>query len=277
MWFPLSLAAAVLYSSVWLLARLSKGIPSSMVTALQFVFGPLVLVSLIGTTPLPWSEPIWYWYLLVTFLGVPPLSIALNYASQRIEVTLINPLSGLSSLTAVLLPMLAFQQKLPLTGLIGIGIGTLGLLILYHAKWHVWKTPYPWIALCAVLMWGVNAAVVAETLSVFPHPILLVGISHSAIFLFALLSSLRHWRRVEWTESRIFLMLALMSVTFLQEFATNLSLSLAPASYAISVKRTSIIIASIASYFLLHERSIKLPRLVMSTCLVAAGVVMLLR
>lgn len=275
MWFLLSIIAAFFYASLWLFTRASKGIPSSVVTTLQFVIGPVLLLTC-WNTPFPWSEPIWYWYLLISFCIVPPFSLALNFASQRIEVTLIKPLSGLSSLSAVLLPVLLFHQTIAVTGILGVAIGTLGLLILYHAKWHVWKTPYPWIVLCTMLIFGVNAAIVSQTLQIFPHPILLCFISHTGIFLFAFVGSLKQWKKISWSRNQIVLMIVLSCVTLLQEFATNIALGLTHAGYVVSVKRTSIIIASMAGYFFFHERSIKLPRLLAATSLVVGGVVMLL-
>lgn len=276
MWFFLSIIAAFLYASLWLFACASKGMSSGVVTVLQFSLGPVVLLASMWHLHFPWHEPVWYAYLLISFFANPPLSWALNYASQRIEVSLIKPLSGLSSLSAALVPVLVFGETLSMSGVAGMIVGTAGLLLLYHAKWHVWKTPYPWIVLLTVLVFGVNAAVVGAALKVFPHPIVMSGIACTANCLFALFYTRGKWKEISWTPFMILLMAGFALATLGQDFATNIALQLAPAGYVISVKRTSIIIASVGGYLLFRERTIKLPRLLAATTLVVAGVILLL-
>ncbi len=274
-WFFLSLFAAFTYSFVWLLVRATKGLPSSVVTTIQFIVGPILLFFSIGSVTFPWSEPVWYWYLLSSCI-IPPLSVALNYCSQRTDVTLIKPLSGLSSISATLLPIFLFHTSFPLTGLLGVAIGTIGFFILYHARWDSWKKPYPWIVLITMLVFGINAAIVGMTLAVFPHPFILCFVSHALICLFSLGSSVRHWKGISWNIRYIGVLAALATVTILQEFATNAALTMAPAGYMISVKRTSIIFASLGGYFFFQERSIPLRRLLTATIIVVAGVALLL-
>ena len=45
MWFPYALLAAFFYALLWTLGRASRGMPTSVVTAVQFCLGPLLLLS----------------------------------------------------------------------------------------------------------------------------------------------------------------------------------------------------------------------------------------
>jgi drug/metabolite transporter (DMT)-like permease len=276
MWFALSILSAFLYASLWLFARASKGLPTSVVTAFQFVPGPIMLILLSTKIHFPWTEPRWYLFLITALVIVPPFSWALNFASQRIEVTLIKPLSALSSISAVLFGMILAHQTFSLNAILGILISTAGLMLIYHARWTVWKKPYPWIALASVLVFGFNATVAGYLFQVFPHPLTVSAVALTGGFIPPMLASMRHHKRMTWNRKTITLLLSFAAATIAQELTTDYALVLAPAAYVLSVKRTSIIMASAAGYFFFHEKDIPLKKLILATVIVVTGLAILL-
>lgn len=276
MWFLISLLAAVFYASLWLFARASRGMPSSIVTVIQFSPGLALLAWSIPTVDFPWDMKGWYAFLALQFLILPPLVWAMNFASQRIEVTLIKPLSSLSSISAAITGIVLFGEHLSPWAIMGILVSTAGLLLLYHARWNVWKSPYPWIVLTGVAFFGLNAAFMGYILSVWPHPIAMSGLAMSSICIFAMIQAIRSHKHMRWTKRRIQLLASFAFANLTQELMTQWALLLAPASLVISVKRSSIILAAVAGYFLLHEREIPLKKLLVATLLTTAGIALLI-
>lgn len=276
MWFALSLLSAVFYASLWLFARASRGMPSSIVTAIQFSPGPVILALSLPGTALPWDQPSWLVYLASQFLIIPPFAWAMNHVSQRVEVTVIKPLSSISSISAAFAGIAFFGDQFSPLSLAGIAIGTMGLLLLYHARWNVWRTPYPWIVLASVLAFGVNAALMGHVLSYWKHPIAMAGLAMTSTFLFTTIPALSQRASAVWTQKRVLLMLSFVAAMIAQELSTMYAFALAPsAAYVVSVKRTSIIMAALAGYLLFNERETPLPRLILSAGLTSAGVAVL--
>lgn len=273
MWIVLSLLAAVLYASTWLFARASKGIPSAVVTSGQFAFGPLVLIYSIWAFDFPWHEPLWNFYVMFSFIVGPLILLGFTYASQRIEVSIIKPLTGLTSIAALFFAITIFHEQFPLMGIVGIVITTVGLLILYHGRWDVWKTPYPWFILIGVLVFGINTVMVREIHKFFPH-ILAISSAFLAggFFLNALVAG-RKWMETKWTGKRILFMGWFALAVFLQDIFTLMAVTLAPAPYVLAVKRLSILIAALGGYYLFNERDQSLPRLLLAVLFVIVGIV----
>jgi len=274
-WFWLALLAAVFYASLWLFARASKGMPSSLVTAIQFSPGPVLLAATAHSVDFPWHEPSWYVFLVSQFVIIAPLAWALNHVSQRIEVTLIKPLSGISSISALIFGSLAFGEHFSSAAIFGIAVSTAGLLLLYHARWSVWKSPYPWIVLLAVIFFGVNATLMGHVLSYWHHPVVMSGLAMTSSCIFALFHAVRSYKHMVWTPQRVKLMVSFTAAMLAQELSTQYALALAPGALVVSVKRTSIIMAAAAGYWLFHERDIPLRKLLLSTILVCCGVLLL--
>lgn len=276
MWFLLSILAAIFYASLWLFARASKGMPSSIVTAFQFLPGPIMLLILSTRIHFPWALPQWYLFLLTTFIIVPPFSWAMNFASQRIEVTLIKPLSALSSISAILFGVILAHQAFSLRSILGILVSTCGLLLIYHARWSVWKKPFPWIVLASVLMFGFNAVIVGMLLAVFPHPLTVSATSLTGGFVLSAFSGMRRRKHMTWNARNLALLLCFAAACAAQELFTSYALVLAPAALVLSVKRTSIIMASVAGYFLFREKDIPLKHLLRATSVVVVGLVLMM-
>lgn len=276
MWFVLAFLSAFLYASLWLFARASKGMPSSIVTAFQFLPGPIMLIILSSRIHFPWHEPRWYLFLVITFIVTPPFSWAMNFASQRIEVTLIKPLSSLSSISALVFGMLLSHQTFSLKAVLGILVSTVGLMLIYHARWKVWRKPYPWLVLASMMVFGLNATVAGMLLQVFPHPLTISATSLTGGFLLSAVSGVNHRKHMRWTPQTIGLLLSFAAACVGQELFTDYALVLAPAAYVLAVKRTSIIMATVAGYLIFHEKDVPLTKLLMATAIVIAGLVLLL-
>lgn len=101
MWFFLSLLGALLYSLLWVFARMSRGVPSTVVTAAEFVTAPLLLAVALRTVDYPWGETWFRAYLIFPFLLTSFFMWLATFALHRAEVTILKPLFGLSSVVTL--------------------------------------------------------------------------------------------------------------------------------------------------------------------------------
>lgn len=276
MWFPFALLSAFFYAALWVLARMSRGMPSTVVTALQFVFGPPLLFYTATRIEYPWHEPWWQLYLLLPLLILPLTAWAMTSALHTTEVTLVKPLFGLSSIATLFVSSSFFGETFSRWGLLGILLITLGLLLLYHERWEAWKSVGPWMVLTGAVIFGVNAAVVAEVVSRFPHVIALSALVMTTTFAANALGAGTLWRKMRWSRRNLLILLALAVACFGQDVITLYALTLGPSAYVIAVKRTSVLIVALLGYFFLHEREQSLWKLLLASALVVLGVSILL-
>jgi drug/metabolite transporter (DMT)-like permease len=272
MWIAVTLLSATLYASLWLFARASNGISSRVVTASQAALGPVALAYGLLYYPMPWHDPIWQRYIAFDCLVIPFVLLLMTYASQRVEVSVIKPLSGLSGLFSLLFAMLLLGERFTAWGVLGVLITTAGLAVLYHGRWSVWKTPYPWMVLAGIILFSIAALLAGMALTVYPHPITVSGLYLSATFAVNALLAGPEWRKTQWTKTTIMLLAAFAVASILQEILTMLAFQMAPVPYVLSVKRTSIILAALAGYVWFNEREQPLWQLMLATGLVVAGV-----
>jgi uncharacterized membrane protein len=273
MWFLSALLAATFYALVWILARVSRGIPSAVVTAAQFIIGPLLLLSAVQTVDYPWGEWWFHSYLLFPFILDPFFMWAMTKALHRIEVTTVKPLFGISSITALVVAVLFFGRTISPIGALGIGIVTIGLFSLYHGRLAIWKRWSPWIVLLSAIFFGVNAAVVAEVLERFPHIFALLALSFTGIFMGLLPFAIRDLRNTPWNGRTLAILSTILLANVGQDAFTYLGLSLGPSPYVIAVKRLSILFTALIGYVFLKERDQSLPRLLFACVLVIFGLV----
>jgi len=275
MWFFLAFLAAFLYAWMWLFARMSRGVPSAIVTASMMCWAPPLLLWMLPRVEYPWGE--WWWQLYLVWIAVC-ISFALRlltFSSQRALVTVVNPLAALSTLATLLVSVMLFGQTFSAVHITGIAVITGGLLLLYHGQWRVWHTPWPWLTLLGVLILGVNVALLKEVLIRFPYPIAFVAVDATIVFLVNAAAAGRQWFHCT-IPKRVWLLLAVFAgVTFLQEVSTVMAVDLGPAPHVVAVKRTSILIAAALSYFLLKEQEQPLRKLLLASGVVVMGVVML--
>ncbi len=275
MWILLALASAVLYAATWLFARASKGIPVAVVTSAQFAIGPIVLIHSAWVVDFPWHEPLWIFYLgFNTFIG-PIILLGFTYASQRVEVSIIKPLTGLTSIAALFFSVVLFHETFPLLGILGIVLTTLGLLLLYKGRWYVWKTPYPWIILFGVLIFGINTVMAREVYKFFPHVIPMSSAFLSGGFFFNAVVAGKKWFTTKWSWRRVGFMTLFALTVWFQDVFTIAAVALAPAPYVLAVKRLSILFAALGGYYIFKERDQSLPRLMMAVTLVILGIVVI--
>lgn len=275
MWLFYALLSAILYSSLWIFARASKGTPTSVVVASSNILGPLVLVIATRNIDFPWNESWWYLYLPIPILILPIMMWLMTAASQHSDVTIIKPLSALSTATTLLFSTFVFAERFEPKGILGLTIITIGLLLLYHGQWRKWKNIWPWVILICVLLLGFNVAILSKVMSLFPHPFAISGLVMTSTLIWNSLIARRSWSQARFTRPLIFLLIAFAIAIFLQDIVTLIALTMAPAPYVIAVKRTSILLASLGGYFLFHEKDQSLPRLIISSCVVIIGVVLL--
>ncbi|MBI5794153.1 EamA family transporter [Candidatus Uhrbacteria bacterium] len=275
MWILLSLLSAFAFAAMWLLARASRGIPSSIVTAAQYLFGPLLLFLFLPGTTLPWNLPLWYLFLIFNGSIMAGASWGMIIASHKVPVTVSNPLLGLSSVASLITVFLFFHGTFTLWGVSGILLTTIGLFVLYRGRWTMWRTRYPWIVLAVVILYGINGSIMHALLDDFPHPMVLSGIFLTCNFLMPLAQAAKQSRSASWTGGTILLLTALALVTLTQDLATIFAFQLAPAPYVLSIKRLSVLLSVLGGYVLFHERDESLGRLLLSTVIVLAGVVMM--
>jgi drug/metabolite transporter (DMT)-like permease len=275
MWLVLSFGSAICYAAIWLLARGSRGIPPAIVASLQGATGPVVLAIGLLASPPPWKEPWLLPYLVLPFILMPLTFWGLTVAAQRTDVTIIKPLSALSTLATLAVAVGIFGGSFPALGLLGIAIITGGLLLLYHGRWQEWRSPYPWLTLPCIAMLGINAAIIRELLIVFPHPFIFSGFNLTGAFLLNGMIAGKDWGRTHFDRKTILFLLIFALFVLGQDFGTIFALLFAPAPYVIAIKRTSILLATVGAYIFFQERETKLPRLVFSCIIVIVGVSLL--
>lgn len=271
MWLLYSLIAAVFYAALWVLARASRGLPPSIVLAAQFAPSILLVYFWWPAAPLPWHEPLWIIFILTACFFMPNTSWLMTYAGQRSDIGVIKPLSGLSSITALLAGTFLFGETIPYVGLFGVVIVALGLLLLYHGRMHHWRSASPWIVLSCVLVFGVVGALFRAVLQFYPEPVFITGIFLLPSGIIWCIRSLWTVRSVTLTPQH-WLILGLFAVAaIVQEVATFIALGMAPAAYMYTVKRTSIIIASLIGYYWFQEKEVPLWRLIAGSVIVISG------
>lgn len=275
MWFLPALASAIFYSMLWVLARMSRGLPSSVVTWIQFVYGPVLLVVASRYVDFPWGEMWWWAYLTLPFCIVPAYAMAMTHAVHRTQVTLLQPLFGLSSIATLAVASMFFGEVVPAYGIAGILLITFGLLSLYHSRWEVWRSRGPWIALFGAFLFGANAAIIGGVLQEFPHVFALSGIAITGHFLFCSIPAVPRLKQVVWSKRTVLIFIGLGIAMIGQDLATLYALTLGPFSYVISVKRSSMLLTAVVGYLFLRERDQSIGRLLFSSALVVIGVVML--
>ena len=272
MWFPYALLAAFFYALLWTLGRASRGMPTSVVTAVQFCLGPLLLLYVSQTVTYPWGE--WWWraYLFLPLFILPLTFFAMTSAVHATQVTLVKPLFGLSSIMTLLVASAFFGEHVTLPGIAGILLITVGLFFLYHERWSVWREVGPWMVLAGAIIFGTNAAILAAVLKRFPHVLAIAALIFTGSFVWNLIFSAREWRKMQWTPQNILILLGLIVSCTGQDLVTMYAFGFGPSSYVIAVKRTSVLLTALLGYFFLQERDQSLPRLLFSAGLVVAGV-----
>jgi drug/metabolite transporter (DMT)-like permease len=275
MWFVFALLSAVFYALLWVFARMSRGIPSTVVTAGQFVLGPFLFLSTLQTIDYPWGEWWWHWYLVFPLCLTPLVLWAMTYAVHRTAVTLLAPLFGLSSLTTLLVAVTFFGAEVTPWGVFGIFLVTIGLLCLYHGQWEAWAHRGPWIVLAGGMFLGVNAAVAAEVVERFPYFLALSALFMTGGFAINAIPALPALSSTPWSWRTISILLGMVVATTGQDLTTLAAFSFGPSPYVIAVKRTSILLVALLGYVFLHERGQSLQRLLLSSGLVVLGVILL--
>ena len=275
MWFVFALLSAVFFTLLWVLARMSRGLPSAVVTAMEFLLGPFLLLSVAREIDYPWGETWWQWYLILPFLIAPLMFWALTYALQRTEVTLVKPLFGLSGLTTLFVASLFFGERVSILGVFGILLTVLGIFFLYQGRWEIWKHSGPWIVLAGAVIFGAAGAVIAAVLVRFPHVLALAALAMTASFVVNAVLAGRSWTRVSLNRRTVAILLGLVIAGIGHDLTTLYAFTLGPSPYVIAVKRTSILLTAIVGYVFLGERNQSLQRLLLSAVLVVAGVAFL--
>lgn len=272
MWFPLALLSALAFSALWILARMSRGMPSSVVTAVQFVAAPFLLVYASSTIDYPWGAAWWQAYLVFPLLLIPLTQWAMTYAVHRTEVTLLKPLFGISSIVTLAVAVFLFGERVSPRGILGLLLITAGLLCLYTGRWSVWGHRGPWIALTGAIVFGINAAIVHAVLSRFPSVLGIAAMAMTGSLIINAIPAAPALRRVRWTVGNVAIMGGLLIAFLIQDLGTITAFQFGPSSYVIAVKRTSILLTAIVGYLFLGERDQSLPRLLLACSLVVAGV-----
>ena len=275
MWFPLALGSAVLYASMWLFARASRGLPSGVVTAMYSAWSPILLFYVSQSVNFPWEEQWWQVYMLMPFLIIPFTLCMLTYACQRSPVTIVNPLASLSTFSTLTISTAFFAKSFSSIHIAGMVVITAGLFFLYHGQWKEWNKPWPWLILLGVLILGINVAIIKEVLQRFPHPIAVLALAATGTFAVNAIFAGKSWLKIKWTKNVIILLGAFALVNLSQDVLTFLALSLGPAPHVVAVKRTSILFAAIGGYFIFKEKDQSLVRLLISCVVVVIGVAML--
>jgi len=261
---------------MWLLARASKGLPSSVVTAINTIWAPILLIYFLPSVQFPWDKWWWYLYLILPMVLMPISTWTLTHACQRIDVTIIKPLSSLSTIATLFVSMFIFSKSFELIHIIGIFVITIGLLSLYHNRWNTIRSIWLWLAIFAIIIMGINGSVIKEVLSVFPHPIALIAFGATGEFAFvSFFGAKNDWNKIKWTRNNISLVTLFSIIVFAQSICTFLALSLGPAPHVIAIKRTSILLAALGGYWIFKERDQSLVRLVVSCVVVVMGVILL--
>lgn len=272
MWFLPALLAAVFYALLWVLGRMSRGMPTRVVTSIQFLLGPFLLLFVAQKVDYPWGEGWWRIYLVLPFLILPLTSWAMTHALHATQVTLVKPLFGLSSIATLLVSFLFFGEEVTWWGAGGILLITLGLFTLYHEQWKVWSKAGPWTVLMGAIIYGTNAAILGAVLARFPHVLAIGALVMTGGFTVNTLIAGTSWREMQWSRRNILILCSLILALAGQDLLTLAALTLGPSSYVIAVKRTSVLFTAVLGYAFLHERDQSLSRLLLSAGLVVLGV-----
>jgi len=275
MWFPLALGSAILYGSMWLFARGSKGMPSGVVTAMTSAWAPFLLIYFTMNNDFPWHQTWWWYYTIWAFLIIPVLLKLLTIACQRTQVTVVNPLSSLSTFATLLTSALIFAKSFETIHIAGMFVITFGLFVLYHGNWNAWKKPWPWIVLFGVLLLGANVAIIKEVLIRFPEPLMIIAFVGTGNFIHNSILAGKTWTNMRWDKNVIIFLVSFALVNLTQDIMTLLAVSLGPAPHVVAVKRTSILFAAIGGYFIFKEKDQSLIRLMVSCGIVVGGVILL--
>jgi|GEM_PF-914041 len=275
MWLLYSLIAAVFYAALWILARASRGLPASIVLAAEFFPVPLLIFFGWPSQPIPWSEPLWILFCLVSVFVMPFTWWLMTYAGQRSDIGVIKPLSSLSSITALFAGVVIFHDSVSFLGTLGVLVVMFGLLILYRGRAYHWRKRYPWIVLGCVLFYGFIGALLRSIVQIFPEPLFVTGIFLLPGSFIYFAQALRVVRTVTFTSAHYIILGIFAFASITQEVASIYALTLAPAAYMYTVKRTSIIIASLVGYFYFHEKEVPLWRLTVGSIIVISGTAVL--
>ncbi len=271
MWAVLAFTSAIFYTVMWGAMRASRGIPVIIVQISYTLFAPILLVVHHGP-PMPWHEPIWWIYVVWVSIVNIPFSWMHTYSVQRTDVTVSKPISAFSSIIAMFVGWFAFDISLPPFAIFGITAGFVGMWLLYHARWTVWKEPYPWMLILCIISFSITSVLITEVLKIYDDVLVVTGISLFGPFcLWVCIAAVKHihWRP---TSSMLVILATIAIATVIQEVAMTLAMTSAPAAYVISVKRTSIIMAAFVGYFFFHEKKVPLWRLVAATAIVTVSV-----
>jgi uncharacterized membrane protein len=274
-WFLLSLLAALSFTALWILTRLSREMPSNAVTALQALPGPVILWYATWEIDFPWGEPLWQWYLVFPLLLMPIALWALTASVHRTEVTLVKPLSAFSSVCTLVTAFVLFGEKVSGYGVTGVFIITAGLFLLYHGRFAAWRKSGPWLALLGAIIIGVNAGVLAGVLDLFPFVLAVAGFSMTTTLLINGAAAGRSWREIKWSKANILIAAAMIFVNVLQHIFTLTAFLYGPSSYVIAVKRTSLLLTAVIGYVFLNERDQSLTQLLLASGVVVVGVMLL--
>jgi uncharacterized membrane protein len=275
MWFVFAVGSACFYSMLWIIGRMSRGIPTVVVTASQYAYGPILLFFVYNTVEYPWDQTWWWFFLILPFCIVPLMGWAMTYVLHHTEVTVIKPLFGLSSISTLIVASVFFGETVTAYGVAGIFLIVFGLLMLYHGRWEIWKQNGPWISLFGAFVFGANGAVIGAVLGRFPFIFALSGIAMTGHFLVTGIPATTKLKDVQWNKRTFLILLAIMTAMFGQDIFTLMALSLGPSPYVVAVKRTSILLTAVIGYVFLHERDQSLKRLLLSSGLVVLGVMLL--
>lgn len=275
MWFTYALLSAVFYALLWVFVRMSKGIPSTVVTAVEFIPGPFLFLYFLTQVDYPWGETWWQLYLIFPFVLIPFFVWAMTYALHRIEVTSVMPLFGLSSIATLFVAASFFGEQVTTTGIAGIAIITAGLFCLYGGRWEIWRQKGPWIVLAGAIFFGVNAAIAAKVLHKFPHIFALLAVIFTGAFIGNAPFALRDLKHVRWSSRVLLILIAIVCANVAHDIFTLIAFTHGPSSYVIAIKRTSILFTAVIGYVFLKERGQPLMRLLLASGLVVGGVVLL--
>lgn len=174
-------------------------------------------------------------------------------------------------MSALFFGIVFFDDVVSLLGALSVLIVVLGLLMLYKGRMHHWQKPYPWIVLGCVILFGFNGALFRATLQIFPEPLLLTGLFFAPTGALGVILLLCSSVRIGLNARHWWILGAFAVANCIQEIATVYALSLAPSAYMFTVKRTSIIIASLIGYFYFHEKEVPLWRLIVGSLIVISG------
>ena len=275
MWFVFALLSAIFYSFLWILARMSRGMPTAVVASFQFIAGPIILIYALRTVDIPWGEWWWQLFLICPVILLPLAMWLLTAAVHRTEVTLIKPLTALSSIVTLIVAHSFFSESVTLIGVLGILIITGGLFFLYHGRWSAWKTSGPWLCLAGTFILGVNVACLGAVLSRFPSVITLMGFEFASVFFLNGIAAGKSWAGNWWSRRNVIILLLMACVVVIQDIFTLNALILGPSPYVVAIKRTSVLMTAVIGYVFLRERDQSISRLIIACSLVVCGVILL--